>query len=282
MAPRPVLTCARLTGALLTGALGLAACLPDLDEPAVCPTPAVEPLGDCDGVAVVTPQVGCYDPAQIACLRPDCSCRPDACPTDEGACYPDGDCPPLVRDEIGVSDAVCRRLEPDSIGIPEALDPAFHCTCGCADCMSVCDGRGPVFAVRLRKGMPGLVPIPPMNIEGLMPDAGRLGVYVRARGIGALLVAPFTGDPDVLDTWQVVDEGGGLNIMTLQPRDTFGERVFFRTINGEPYSWDGPEDKPTVLLLTGLELDPEDPNEEDVRDLFVEIDCVVPFHAPLD
>ena len=101
MAPRPVLTCARLTGALLTGALGLAACLPDLDEPAVCPTPAVEPLGDCDGVAVVTPQVGCYDPAQIACLRPDCSCRPDACPTDEGACYPDGDCPPLVRDEIG-------------------------------------------------------------------------------------------------------------------------------------------------------------------------------------
>lgn len=260
--------------------LGLGACLPDLDEPAACPTPATEPLGDCSDAAIVAPGVGCFDPMQIACLRADCACTPAACPDDEAACFPDRDCPPLVRDEIGVSDAVCRRLDPAAIGIPEALDPSLHCTCGCADCMSVCDGRGPVFAVRFRKGMPGLVPIPPMVIEGLMPDAGRLGIYVRARGMGGLLVAPFTGDPEVLESWQVVGEGDGLNLMSLQPRDTFGERVFYRTINGDVYAWDRPEDKPTVLLLTGVEIDPDDPDEPETRDLFVEIDCVVPFHAP--
>jgi hypothetical protein len=269
-----------LRGSKLWLALLLAgACLPDLEEARSCPADAARPLGDCSGVVIDYPIVGCIAPEQVTCVnggRVDCACQSDECPANEDDCHPDGDCPPLVLDDTGQPNAVCRQIPRQAMGVPE-IDPINYCTCGCADCMTVCDGRGPFFAVRNRQGLPTPLPIPLMQIGDLLPDGGSFGVYVRARGAGILGIGAFTGSPDDLASLTPISDG---NFMTLEPRDTFSERVFYRDVEDAVYAWTDPMLKPTLLLLTGIAPEPDGPSP--VSDLLVEIDCVVPFYVPAE
>jgi hypothetical protein len=269
---RPVTRAVAATAVLLGVAAWPLCCLDDLPPPTVCPPEAAHEAKDCltplEPVYAVPPQpFGCLTQDQQQCLtgrRSSCTCQLDDCPSgEEAACYPEGNCPPAVIDEAG-ADAECIRLDPRDLGV--GLPSEAQCLCGCFGCAAVCDGVGPVFGIwtdgTLEYGFPQI------DIGPHMPSSGRLGVYVRLRGLANAALAVFTDDgvapaPDLATYYYV-----------LSPIDTeFRELIFYdQTFFEVPaYEWETEAMKPTLLaLIPG--------GTTDAPGLtLVEIDCVVPF-----
>ena len=250
-------------------------CLEELPEPLTCPPEAVVRGGNCVS-SLVDPPVGCFGPADVTCLAGNvdtCKCTSEACPTPEAACFPEDDCPEIVRDVAG-NRAHCRPLEKASFGVKSFNDQAV-CVCGCSDCAAVCDGRGPIAGVSTIVD-PG--PIAPagliVHVTEEMPSQGRLGIYARIRGYSAYTLLVGTGS-ETMPTWHVY------YIDLVQSDGEFTDKVHFDEAFGDTgaYRWERAEDKPTLVavLLTGTEPGPTGGTA--VTGLF-EIDCVVPFTLP--
>jgi hypothetical protein len=249
------------------------ACLEELPAATDCPAAAQVKGGDCTPV-LSNPPLGCFGPAEVACLAGNittCNCQSDACPTPDDACYPDGDCPELVKDEASKT-ADCRRLDKARFGLQSVPNQAV-CLCGCAGCASVCDGVGPVMGINavvpLNTGPIGLV----VDVADKMPDSGTLGAYLRLRGTAAVVVAVATGSSDVAQaTW--IPDLAYLVVTTTE--SDFVERVLYNNDYGGrgAYVWQRPEDKPTLLAIypPGSAVD----GGAQLSALF-EVDCVVPF-----
>lgn len=264
----------------LAPALFLApSCLDDLPEPATCPPPSRIEVGDCvqtlsafDFDTCFVDGLCCLDAAASSCLlgdRPEgCACAAGECPTSSDACYPDGDCPLAVTDAVG--DAVCVRMPDGSIQGGAVLSEA-QCLCGCSSCASVCDGKGvamgayvPTFTAP--DGTLVYQPIPVvLDLTNELPASGRLGFYVRTRGIGELLVQVSGGPTGEDFVIYLIDH-------PLGGSSEFSETILFRgspLIPAEPFSWSEPASAPNLAVLAF--------NASDEAPTLVEIDCIVPF-----
>lgn len=255
------------------GGVSVVACLDDLPEPKVCPPAPVNEAGDYTPLfSVTTP--GCLSDrpdglalqSVLAGPRESCACADDECPSSASACYPEGDCPPEVIAAAG-PDAKCIRLDPEDFGFGQS--DASQCICGCARCASVCDGRGPVVGM-LATDMTPLTTWPSVSLARHLPSRGKIGVYVRARGISNTVVALFSGDyPQAL-------QQRSLFVMTT-PLDDFSEQVFYGADfvgNKEPYAWTDEAGKPNVLMFVNSV------GAGQSQLAYYEVDCVVPFVVP--
>lgn len=256
-------------GAATVVALGAAGCLEDLPQPLQCPPPAQVEASGCGFIE--PPPDGCFTPDQLSCLtgpRAQCACGGDECSTPSPACFPGEDCPPAVTAVAG--DRVrCGRLGPAAIGGP--LPAEQLCACGCARCMAVCDGIGPVFGATTNAVADvSDFFVPFLRIAELLPAAGRVGVYLRVRGLANVVVLLLRGDPSNLETLEAVNGGYLLNNPL---NESFTEQVLFDQpfVGIDAYRWNDEASKPTVVsIMTGTTRTVE---------LF-EIDCVVPFWVP--
>lgn len=274
----PYRALAALTVGAALIALESAACLDDLPSPSVCPTPSVHEAGDCTPIFNLTEPNCISDLAnavdRVECLagpRASCACGADECPATGSACYPEGDCPPEVIEAAG-PDARCIRFAPEDFGFGIVPD-ATQCMCGCARCASVCDGQGPVIGVLADQNPTYAAPA--MNLGRHLPDEGRLGLYVRARGVSNLPIGVYSGDyvndPEHLESRSVY-------LMTTA-LDDFTEQVFFGPDfigNKVPYAWSDATGKPTTLVLFNQQPEPG----QDPILTFYELDCIVPFVVP--
>jgi len=246
----------------------LPGCLEDLPGPTECPPPAQFAGTDCLP-ALQNPPTGCFDVEQMACLagpRSSCTCIADECPAQDDACYPDGDCPQAVSD---LDESVeCHRLEPERLG--GGLPSETICLCGCAGCAAVCDGKGPVMGVVTdEEHIPALI----VDLTGMMPDSGRLGVYLRVRGLASFVMITAIGDASDLNTLQLVPPV--YSVVTPLGLD-FTEGVLFddEFLGVDAYRWDRPEDKPSLIALAPREV-------SGTVVALAEFDCIVPFVVPL-
>lgn len=217
------------------------ACLSALPAPLACTDEA--PYRYCQPVAVTpgAPSGGGCSLATSACLvaeRGGCTCEAAGeCLRTAEDCHPPPDCPPEIRD--AVPGARC-------LGTRASFGPSPNaCTCGCASCASACDGRGPIFGARqtLR-----------VTLED-MPSTGKLGVYVRARGIGAFGTIIVGATPTPIAP---IPAGGAAGNF----RDLFPAGV-----STPAHAWSAGQAPRAVDLAV------QDPAE-------LEIDCVVPFLVP--
>ena len=282
-------------GAGLVAACGLATslwgCLEDLPEQASCPAPPVVEgsVFDCvgeiatafDGGFMPPPDNLCMisDPSFTACYRgpSGCDCNTEGrkdCVVagDEEACFPNGDCPLKVREQF--PDARCMTLQPDDIG-PFSREPE-QCLCGCEHCMSVCDGRGPVWSqfefLDQQGGSLDGKGILFFFISRHMPSKGTLGVYLRARGTSlgplsedggasfppVLAVGPSDAPPNL--------EEAPVWVLPRDLDDRFSE-VVLPAPGEQVYTWNSGDTKPGILSLYA---------GNNVITL-MEIDCIVPF-----
>jgi hypothetical protein len=260
--------------ALPLSLLLVAGCIDDLDPPKACPPGEQHPAGDCLG-PLMNAKPGCLgtlEAKEVACLagkRSTCDCLPDECPAAPDACYPPGDCPPDVVEAVGPQ-AQCIRLNASDFG--NGVPQLFQCVCGCAGCAAVCDGKGPVVGV-LDDGSEHGYPI--INIKKYMKKEGRLGLYVRARGLSNVAIGVATGDPKDFTTWNWT----GVTYFLTTPLDSFAEVVFFdqQFLGGSPaYSWTSQADEPALVAFASGH--PEDGGAP-VPTLY-ELDCVIPFVLP--
>ena len=249
--------------------LGSGACLEDLPSPLTCPPAAVNEAQDC-APAVMAPSGNCYGATEVACLRggevvPTCDCQSGECPAEEAACFPAGSCPQAVLDRAG-EDTACVRLSGDDIG--SGLENDFQCLCGCTSCASVCDGYGTIYAtVGSSTTARGFL----VNLGASIPDRGRLGVYMRVRGLPNFAANVLMGNP--------LDFNATGNVyVTSENTGDFVDVVYFDvpTVGTPPHEWTTSEAKPTAILFTPLPLGPEQPSFT-----MAEIDCIIPFVAPL-
>jgi len=258
--------------ALLSALVLLAtACFDDLPASRQCPGAERVQVDDCKLSDIKAEQLGCLSFEQIGCFardRSSCDCGPEACPTSRDACYPDGDCPAAVTSAVG-SEARCRRLEASQIGggLPESL----QCLCGCSSCISVCDGYGPLVGV-VAKGLTlESFAIPLLDIRDQAPDAGRLGIYLRVRGLANVLVLAGKSETNSLSDFETVVD---YRVTTPLSYD-FVEHVLLDQVflGNTAYSWTAKEQAPTTIAIgAGLSTEP-------TVTLF-ELDCVVPFYLP--
>jgi len=247
-------------------------CLDDLPEATSCPPKADRKATDCiTGLDIMGP--GCFDHTQVQCLagkRSSCACQSDECPDDADACYPTGDCPPNVAERVG-EDAECFRLSGSDIqgGV---LTPA-QCVCGCTSCAAACDGKGMVLGMFLSPKPPGEeqeVGFPVVvDIRDMMPKSGRIGVYVRARGVsqmGLFVANADLGEADAIRASYQLES----SINTGE----FSEQILFDIPIAElpAYEWKARADAPTHLWLF------HEPSDTEVT--LMEIDCIVPFVVP--
>jgi hypothetical protein len=249
--------------------LALVACLDELPAPTSCPAPAKIPAGDCLPVLDSKPLFGqCYDASQLGCLlgkRSGCECVPNECPELPEACYPAEDCPAAVRALQGAEQARCVRVPASQLDVvPENL---LTCRCGCAACSSVCDGAGPTFAFDVP--MDGMLTPFIIDLDGLLPERGRGGVYLRMRGSAAVFVVFGRGKLDDWDSFTLFEPP----FVVVEPLTTsFVERpLFFQQANG----WKSAGEKPSHLLIASQAAGAA------AKGMF-EIDCVVPFVVPLE
>jgi hypothetical protein len=135
------------------------------------------------------------------------------------------------------------------------------CACGCMGCVSVCDGKGPVFALDAPP-VPSVVP-PLLVIQGLntslLPPSGRLGVYIRARGTQTLELAV------------IVPDGGPFSTTILTTPDdptAFAPTVF----SGDAVpGWSNGAGEPMAIGIGSGQM------MAGVTRSVVEVDCIVPF-----
>jgi hypothetical protein len=196
----------------------------------------------------------------------------DECPLSEATCFPAPDCPPEVT--AVAPHARCTQVTADDIGDFGLVDPVSNCTCGCTECLSVCDGRGPTFGVALNgDGALGAEDffIPFTRIDRLMPNAGRFGLYVRLRGLSPLVLQVFKGDVD----------GDPEGLVTLRSAivpasvgSDYGAQVLFEEfleggLETTPIQWTEAADRPSLLAFF--------PPLDRRGHTLVQIDCIVPF-----
>jgi hypothetical protein len=268
MARRLVLTrsCAAALAMLGLAAPVATGCLDDLPAPLSCPPDAGYKGSNCVP-ALIDVVPGCLTLEQMACLsgpRTTCTCIADECPVPEETCYPEGDCPAEVTTSVSGSPS-CLRLAPRDIGA--GLPSESQCLCGCGGCMAVCDGKGPVLGVT----SDGNVPFAPLAIDvsSYMPDSGRLGVFVRERGLAGALLAVMKGEPPnyEIGTYYYIESPIG----TAFTSQVFYDDPFLGTSD---YRWEKAADKPQLLVIF----------VQGTADLpvtnLMEIDCVIPFLLP--
>lgn len=226
-----------------TAACGLAliavvtSCLSSLPDPLSCPAAArygspstcLPALGS---GPVPPPSAGPTCSLAIGCLLEqgrDCQCKKECSGTD--ACNPAPDCPDAVR-----------RLAPSSTCVlaSSKFPTPTACACGCASCAGWCDGYGPV----LGEGPLGAIAA---EWSGL-PNSGRFGIMVRARGTGKLTA---TVDLDPASKTEVTG--------------TVSSDAFQDVLLGPAMSWQGRPPAGMVLMSSA-------PG--------VEVDCIVPFFGP--
>jgi hypothetical protein len=149
--------------------------------------------------------------------------------------------------------ATCVRLDASSGHV------AMGCSCGCAECLAVCDGKGPVFA--------GLIPPTPdapsiLHVDlPKLPSKGRLGLYVRVRGeapnpIPIIIIhgaAPVGAIP--------LNIGSSTSFLDI-------------TTGGSESGASGPEWNSADAAPTAIEIKPQG------NKFGIEIDCIVPFVIP--
>lgn len=202
----------------------------------------------------------------MACLSGprDCTCTAGECPEPREACFPPGDCPAEVRQHA--ADASCLRLEPVDFG--GGLPSEFLCLCGCPGCAAVCDGKGPVMGVAA-DGSTYASPAFLVDLSHVMPAQGRLGIYLRVRGLS---------NAGVVLARQAPDGSGDLEVLeapiyyVLTPLDSqFAELVLYDDLLNDAYQWGRHEDRPVVIAIV-----PQSNAEQPIPALF-EIDCLVPF-----
>ena len=258
-----------------------------------CPSPAEVELQSCLPVVQSGPAGdGCLGdlPDAFSCLTggppEECVCDPDECAA-ASACWDDGACPPEVI--ASAPDAVCVGLSEDRLSwyagpYPTANPDPAGCLCGCTRCALRCDGRGLVYGAFDDNALPlthvaqGLA----IDLDGLLPEAGTIGFYVRERGWSTLAVIVSTGDP-ILD----------LVAACFAPVvNDFSQTIAFAPTDEcsnvtaglpQPYLWEAAADTPRVAVLP-ITFDSDDGStperEEDPTIGILEIDCIVPFYVP--
>jgi hypothetical protein len=122
--------------------------------------------------------------------------------------------------------------------LPSASAPG--CVCGCASCATFCDGQGPVLGPdqTLR-----------LTFPTALPSSGQLGIMVRTRGAGSVVVTAESGGGEVPIGQAAADREFGETL--LGPNPTF--------------SWSNDAQRPNAILL-------HTPDEA-----LIEVDCIVPF-----
>jgi hypothetical protein len=223
------------------------ACIDDPPDPTTCPGVA-KSAPACGAQVSALSAPGCA-PSVLSCMRSTCECQANECPPDRAACFPSGDCPPAVTTSAGKS-ATCTRIDPTRGGL------AAGCSCGCTECLAVCDGKGPAFAGLLppSSDAPALLHV---DLPGRLPAKGRLGIYVRVRGDTA---API---PIVVLR--------GAAPVALFPLSIGSTASFIELVVGGA---SGPEWSSADAAPTSLELKPFG------NKFGIEIDCIVPFVLP--
>jgi hypothetical protein len=251
------------------------------DECVVCPPEAEVPFQSCQPyVSPLPPGDGCFGDIEgaLSCVTgeatPDCSCSDDQC-AGARSCIEDGECPPAV---LAVApDAVCPALEEGNITWYDDIDDpsatAGRCTCRCTRCALRCDGKGYILgAYQDGAGPDGLQGLN-VDLGSLaLPQSGKLGFYVRARGQGTLIALLGTTPlPDV----------SFVSACGIPFFDDFTELLTDSVASGcqaipgfgsSPYQWQRIEDVPAYgnfVLTSG--------SSDDASGGIVEIDCVVPY-----
>ncbi len=252
----------------------LPSCHEDLPAPLPCPPPPQHAGSDCTPALTAIDEPGCFGLDRMGCLagpRASCTCVSDECPTAGPSCFPDGDCPTAVA--AAVAGAECRRLEPSAFGL--GIPGLFLCLCGCPGCAAVCDGAGPVmgYYAQPQSSPPDPQDFSPpwfvIDIEEQMPDQGRLGIYLRVRGLvsfAVVVLAEGPSGPEVLSEpiYYVVQQLG----------TEFVDRVLFDDLFNQPYRWTQAEDRPQYVAIV-----PQLEGSHEVLGLF-EVDCLMPFVLP--
>lgn len=261
--------------------VAMSACLSDIGEATSCPPAAQHTAEACTKALEEKELQGCFtyegldSPSYYECLsgpRSTCDCTPGECPTDDAACFPPGDCPPEVKKVA--PNAQCLRLQDDDFGM--GGPQISQCLCGCFACVSVCDGKGPVFGVLDPGELPGHVftyQSPVIDLERYMPSHGSIGYYIRARGISNVQVVTVAGD--ITDEKKAIFSG---YYMTT-PLDNFGDQVFYKDSvvdTDTPYTWTSEADKPKILELALA----GGATEDNPQLAIYEIDCIIPFLVP--
>lgn len=140
-------------------------------------------------------------------------------------------------------------------------------------CIDVCDGVGPVIGVN-NDGVFDVsdLAVPAIEVGSLLPASGRLGLYIRARGLvnfAMVLVRGDINDPasiEQLDGFSVFQPAG----------DQFVDDVLYdqSLVGTSAFEWAHDDAKPTyVVIIPGF-------GDEASTTLF-ELDCIVPFFEPL-
>lgn len=259
-------------GALALALLGVVAmaassCLADLDPPLVCPPPARFAGSNCLDAIVDVKKLGCYARSQVACLsgpRPSCACGPDECPRPSPACFPEGDCPTAVTDAVGAG-ARCLTLVESDIGLDDP-DPT-HCVCGCVRCMSACDGVGPVVGFYDDgTSMTAQYLSPIVKLRDL-PDQGKIGFYLRLRGLFAAAMVLVHWEPPA----NPVQLSTNPYYLTVPVGSELVEQVYFenRFLKEDAYAWSTKAQKPTHVVFLSTQ-----------GASLYEVDCMIPFLAP--
>lgn len=260
-------------------------CLEDLAAPTTCPPDPIVEAKSCLDV-FQREEIGCISLQEgglkaMECLtgpRTSCDCLPDECPASEDACFPPADCPEAVVAEAG-RHVTCPRLESADFAPIEGLVQASQCVCGCFACAAACDGKGPVFGT-VDDGVTPAFASPIIGVADRLPDAGTLGLYLRARGFSNAAIYVVVG-PIELPEGEMPEIVAGYYLSTAP--DTFGEIVLtaqdnlLQATEGQAYTWKTPDRKPTFLVIV-----PPAPTElpaAPVHSLW-ELDCLVPFVTP--
>jgi hypothetical protein len=253
-------------------------CLREIAAPTICPSPTGPLNLDClNG----EPIAQCPSDQKLACAagRKTCVCGADDCPESGATCNPPPDCPAVVRERfpnarcLGIGRIEFADTEPpleEEDAAPDAADagpppPIANCSCGCAECLRQCDGKGVVLALPpgIFSGRGLVVALPPEEL----PPSGRLRFYVRLRG--SYTVSLSVLDPTVLSLDAEVEASS-------LPHDTLsaflGDRYAeFMTFETQKLEWSSSSARPGILLVNG------DPT----IGTFADFDCIVPFVTPL-
>ena len=231
----------------------LVACFGDLPAPTKCPADPQRAVGDCLPVlASSKPMAGCIPQAAHECIlgpRTDCSCGASECPPSASECSPPPDCPSTVH--AMVPSASCPAIG-DAQGGP--------CTCGCAKCVSACDGYGPSVGALLPSNAPA-VPLLEVPLGSGLPSSGKLGFYVRLRGASRMLISVLHGNQALAETTSFVPEF---------PADAQFREVIVTPDMGA--AWSTADQAPTAIALVAA----PGPGM-DAALTYVQIDCVVPI-----
>jgi hypothetical protein len=175
---------------------------------------------------------------------------------------------------IAGASARCGQVLEEDVGDLGLIMPAHVCTCGCTRCLSVCDGKGPTFGSTLLGDGQQTVDdfiFPLIRIDRQVPDAGRLGVYIRVRGLTVTTMQIYGGDPD--------GRGEDLSylraaIVPSSPGEGCVGHVLYVDLlemdnNTVPLEWSTRDGRPSILALL--------PPLNTPGHTLIEVDCVIPF-----